>query len=552
MRQGVDHMAMPYGVSVLSFLVEPVTIRLPCGRPATFPHHRIKPLRRICFLIVCLGCVLLVSGWGYAQDAVSTLPMPTARKLPRWRGFNLDDKFYLRRRQRPFRETDFQMIHELGFNFVRLPMDYRNWIVEGDWTRFNEDVLKQIDEAVAFGKKYDIHVSINFHRAPGYTVAKPPEPTDLWTDAKTQEVCAMHWAEFARRYRGIPNTHLSFNPFNEPSHIAASTYVNVVQIMVDAIRKQDPDRLIICDGINWGSSPVSTLRSLNVAQATRGYKPMEVTHYKADWVESQAYAYPSWPMIVAQGTLYSPTKAGMSTQTQQDMIINGPFAKETNLKVRVGTVSNQATLQVLADRTVLWEKAFLAGPGEGEWKQTKLLEQWNVYHSTYDMDYPITIPAGTSRVSLRLTAGDWLRITQLAFTANDQPEHVLTLDAQWDKAPAVITYHPAQSDKPFSSSSEQGRHWLWQQNMPAWIDIQSQGVGVMVGEFGCYNRTPHAVALAWMEDNLANWKQAGWGWALWNFRGSFGILNSHRRDVEYEDFHGYRLDRKMLELLQKY
>ena len=60
------------------------------------------------------------------------------------------------------------------------------------------------------------------------------------------------------------------------------------------------------------------------------------------------------------------------------------------------------------------------------------------------------------------------------------------------------------------------------------------------------------MALRWLEDVLRNYREAGWGWALWNFRGSFGILDSERADVEYEDFHGHKLDRRMLELLLKY
>ena len=42
------------------------------------------------------------------------------------------------------------------------------------------------------------------------------------------------------------------------------------------------------------------------------------------------------------------------------------------------------------------------------------------------------------------------------------------------------------------------------------------------------------------------------GWSLWNLKGSFGILDSGRDDVDYEDFHGHRLDRAMLDLLRKY
>ena len=44
-------------------------------------------------------------------------------------------------------------------------------------------------------------------------------------------------------------------------------------------------------------------------------------------------------------------------------------------------------------------------------------------------------------------------------------------------------------------------------------------------------------------------RQAGWGWAMWNLRGPFGIVDSERSDVAYEDFRGHKLDRKMLELL---
>ena len=48
------------------------------------------------------------------------------------------------------------------------------------------------------------------------------------------------------------------------------------------------------------------------------------------------------------------------------------------------------------------------------------------------------------------------------------------------------------------------------------------------------------------------WKELNVPWALWNLRGSFGVLDSSRKDVTYEDFRGHKLDRKMLELLQKY
>ena len=88
------------------------------------------------------------------------------------------------------------------------------------------------------------------------------------------------------------------------------------------------------------------------------------------------------------------------------------------------------------------------------------------------------------------------------------------------------------------------------QQIQPWQELEAQGVGVHVGEWGAFQHTPHDVVLAWMEDQLELWEEAGWGWAMWNFRGSFGVLDSNRKDVEYEDFRGCKLDRKMLELVR--
>ena len=67
---------------------------------------------------------------------------------------------------------------------------------------------------------------------------------------------------------------------------------------------------------------------------------------------------------------------------------------------------------------------------------------------------------------------------------------------------------------------------------------------------GCFNRTPHPIVLHWMGDVLEILEGYGIGWSLWEFRGSFGILDSGRADVAYEDWHGLKLDREMLSLLQ--
>ena len=85
-----------------------------------------------------------------------------------------------------------------------------------------------------------------------------------------------------------------------------------------------------------------------------------------------------------------------------------------------------------------------------------------------------------------------------------------------------------------------------------WIDAVKKGVGVHCGECGCYSETPHNVFLAWFNDVLGVLTENNIGWGLWEFKGSFGLLNSGRSDVDYEDWYGNKLDRKLLTLLQKH
>lgn len=328
-------------------------------------------------------------------------------RLPQWRGFNLLEKFQADGGRKPFLEKDFDWIAGWGFNFVRLPMDYRCWIVEGDVNRFDEGVLAEIGAAVDFGRRRGIHVDLNFHRAPGYCVNRPElEPFNLWTDEPALAACELHWRTFARRYKGIPGRELSFNLVNEPARVGQrgmtrENHEAFVRRMVKAIHDEDPDRLIIADGIEWGRVPLPELADLPIGQSTRFYEPGWLTHHKASWVKApQDAPDPTWPR-------------------------QGPDGK------------------------------------------------------MFDIDH--------------------LR-----------------------------------------------EYWR------PWKDLIKQGVGVHAGEGGSFCHTPRATVLAWLRDALTVMKEIGIGWALWNLRGGFGILDSKRADVEYEDFEGHSLDRKLLDLLLEF
>ncbi len=331
------------------------------------------------------------------------LPMPTAAKLPRWRGFNLFEMFHPEWSDGKFIETDFDWIAEWGFDFVRLPCSYWFWAKPEALYDIDEEPLKEIDKAIAWGRERRLHMNLNMHRIPGYCINPPAEPTNLYENDETLEAACHHWRMFAERYKGIPNNELSFDLMNEPPNVEDENFLRVHGALAEAIREVDPTRMIIADGKGGGHSPVENIASIGVAMSTRGYSPVRISHHKAEWINgSEHWPEPTWPLI-----------------EEHD------------------------------GRKIVWDK-------------------------------------------------DHLRQDRIA----------------------------------------------------PWKKLEATGVGIHIGEWGTHNRTPHEVTLAWMKDNLELFQEAGWGWALWNFRGSFGILDSERLDVEYEDFRGHQLDRKMLELLR--
>jgi hypothetical protein len=82
-----------------------------------------------------------------------------------------------------------------------------------------------------------------------------------------------------------------------------------------------------------------------------------------------------------------------------------------------------------------------------------------------------------------------------------------------------------------------------------WREVERKGVTVHIGEFGCFNHTPNDVALAWFRDLFAIYKEFGWGFGMWTFEGTFGIVEHDRPGSHYEEMDGYKVDRELLDLM---
>lgn len=82
-----------------------------------------------------------------------------------------------------------------------------------------------------------------------------------------------------------------------------------------------------------------------------------------------------------------------------------------------------------------------------------------------------------------------------------------------------------------------------------YLDLSEAGHKVHVGEMGAYSKVAHDVYLAYAKDVVELLDEYGLGYAMWNFRGPFGVVDTGRTDAPAEEFHGHELDRALADIL---
>jgi aryl-phospho-beta-D-glucosidase BglC (GH1 family) len=493
-------------------------------------------------------CALFIVGCAHDDEQPLTFtPIDLDLFSENLKGFNLLGKFDVNFSNYGFSEEEFIIMQDLGFNFARLPLDYRTYTQPGNWDVFTEDKISEIDNAVEWGKKYGVHVCINLHRAPGYCVNQSVLPAnqnlDLWTNAAAQDAFVNHWAFFASRYKDVPYDELSFNLVNEPADMDENTYVNVMKKAIDKIQSINPDRVIFVDGLNYGRSIILSLKNeKNIIQAVHVYDPFTLTHYKADWVQGSGnWPVPVWPMTDISQYLYGP----MKSEFYSSLLLEGNFLKDTEITVNVQQVSVQSNLQIKLNDSEIYSKAFLCGSDPGvDWTEI-LLTQWG-YQNISGKDYSVVLPSNGTRVTITNTVGDWMTYNKITIKSGTGELVIIPANTTWGSK--QDTYKITSEGK---ITDINGNPVVALSSLNNSLEIAgSENIPVMIQEFGVYNKTPHDVTLGYLTDVVSVFNKRKVGYAMWNLIGSMGIVNSGRADCTYEQYRAKQLDRAMTTIMQ--
>lgn len=447
------------------------------------------------------------------------------------------------------KESDFQYISELGFNFARIAFDYAFFTYSFVDYNFDPVKLKKLDDTIMFARKHNVHVMLAMHSAPGHSLVRRDfDGFTLFSNREQQEAFINQWKTLAERYKGIPNSELSFNLLNEPN---STRYEPLALEVVKEIRKIDPDRLIISDSMHF-KTPAQSLLEFGVVTSTRGYYPSEISHYRASWIDNSFYfPRPSWPLYLIPGTL----DANNGESNPWEITFEEPLKSDYSFGLKISQVSNKITLKVYADEMEVGDWDVVCTDGEGKWSRVELNNYNNLYENHFDYFIYFDIPQGTKKITVKAFDGGWVNFyegTVEPVIEDGNPSfHIPLMPKYKGTSIAGINFdkdNKMHAPKQFYYDRERVEQVQYTESFV----YNKNGGQVFVGEFGVHNYTPHQATLDFIRDLLEIYKENDWGWALWNLRGEFGILDNGRTDAETVDFHGHKLDVKMHELLKSY
>jgi endoglucanase len=224
-------------------------------------------------------------------------------------------------------EQALDFLTEYGFNFVRIPTNYRLWTPDFDYFHPQEKYFKVLGCYLAACKTRQIHLSLNMHRVPGYCInGNDQERHNLWVDPIAQDGFVYQWEQLTKYFHGVSATDLSFDLVNEPPApgqygMTRKNHAAIIRRTAAAIRAIDPNRPICIDGLDGGFLAMPELANLNATHSGRGYAPHAISHFQADWWPEwrSAPENPIWPGLVFNGKVWNQDTLRSVYQPWQDL-----------------------------------------------------------------------------------------------------------------------------------------------------------------------------------------------------------------------------------------
>jgi endoglucanase len=187
-------------------------------------------------------------------------------------------------------EDDFARLEELGFDFVRIPIDeVQFWDEEGNKLPEAWDLL---NNALDWSKKHNLRAIVDLHiiRSHYFNAVNEDDKAanTLFTSEESQEGLINLWRQLSEFLKDRSNDWVAYEFMNEPVAPEHEQWNQLIAKVHKALRELEPQRTLIIGSNLWqGHQTIKYLKvpegDKNIILSFHYYNPMLLTHYGAWW-----------------------------------------------------------------------------------------------------------------------------------------------------------------------------------------------------------------------------------------------------------------------------
>ena len=199
-------------------------------------------------------------------------------------------------RKTHIQEDDFERLEQLGFDFVRIPIDeVQFWDEEGNKL---DEAWELLDNALKLARKHNLRAIIDLHiiRSHYFNAANEggANANTLFTSEEAQQGLINLWYQLSDAFKEYDNDWVAYEFMNEPVAEEHEQWNQLVAKVHKALREREPQRTLVVGSNRWQG--YETMKYLKVPEGDKNiilsfhyYNPMLLTHYGAPWTPVGQY-----------------------------------------------------------------------------------------------------------------------------------------------------------------------------------------------------------------------------------------------------------------------
>jgi endoglucanase len=194
-------------------------------------------------------------------------------------------------------QNDIKFIDSIGYDHVRIPIDEMElWDEQG---RQIDEAFNQLNNCLGWCHNNNLRAIVDLHivRAHHFNAGNEGAINTLWTDTIAQAHFINLWIQLSDVLKKYPTNEIAYEILNEAVAPDHNDWNKLVNNTVRAIRKLEPDRVLVIGANMWQQAQNLQFLKLpegdkNIILSFHTYTPMAFTHYKANWTPLKDYLGP--------------------------------------------------------------------------------------------------------------------------------------------------------------------------------------------------------------------------------------------------------------------